>query len=195
MGRWIRARLAAIVAISACLIIPNIVRAELRLASYHMNDLAAPVSSIQDMTGVDGSDVVMAALQLTGIPYRWGGNTPRSGLDCSGFVRYVFQNMVGMTLPRRAIQMSRVGQPVRRHNLQPGDLVFFDTHHSPRRAKPIVSHVGIYIGKNRFVHSPSTGKTIRIDRLFNRYWRVRYTGARRVAALAPSTAHYASISP
>jgi len=123
------------------------------------------------------SDVVVSALNMIGVRYRWGGNTPASGLDCSGFVRYVFQDALGLTLPRRAIEMSRIGEKIKMTDLRPGDLVFFNT------MRRTFSHVGIYIGDNKFVHSPSTGNNIRVDRLDNRYWEKRYTGARRVEAL------------
>jgi cell wall-associated NlpC family hydrolase len=119
-------------------------------------------------------DVVVGALNMIGVRYRWGGNTPDSGLDCSGFVRYVFQDTLGMTLPRRAEEMSRVGEKVAVSDLKPGDLVFFNTM---RRS---FSHVGIYIGDNKFVHSPSTGSTIRVDDLDEGYWEKRFTGARRI---------------
>lgn len=94
---------------------------------------------------------------MIGVRYRWGGNTPDSGLDCSGFVRYVFQDTLGLALPRRAEEMSRLGEKVRVSDLKPGDLVFFNT------MRRTFSHVGIYIGDNKFVHSPSTGSTIRVD--------------------------------
>ncbi|KIG04696.1 C40 family peptidase [Caballeronia concitans] len=119
-------------------------------------------------------DVVVGALNMIGVRYRWGGNTPDSGLDCSGFVRYVFQDTLGMTLPRRAEEMSRVGEKVRVSDLKPGDLVFFNTM---RRS---FSHVGIYIGDNKFVHSPSTGSTIRVDDMESGYWEQRFQGARRI---------------
>src|SRR6266702_585599 len=119
-------------------------------------------------------DVVVGALNMIGVRYRWGGNTPDSGLDCSGFVRYVFQDTLGMALPRRAEEMSRVGEKVRVSDLKPGDLVFFNT------MRRTVSHVGIYIGDNKFVHSPSTGSTIRVDDMDSGYWEKRFTGARRI---------------
>ncbi|SAK39119.1 C40 family peptidase [Caballeronia ptereochthonis] len=119
-------------------------------------------------------DVVVGALNMIGVRYRWGGNSPDSGLDCSGFVRYVFQDTLGMTLPRRAEEMSRVGEKVRVSDLKPGDLVFFNTM---RRS---FSHVGIYIGDNKFVHSPSTGSTIRVDDMEDGYWEKRFQGARRI---------------
>jgi cell wall-associated NlpC family hydrolase len=128
---------------------------------------------LSGMAGKAG-DVVVSALNMIGVRYRWGGNTPDSGLDCSGFVRYVFQDTLGLDLPRRAEEMSRVGEKVRMSDLKPGDLVFFNT------MRRTFSHVGIYIGDNKFVHSPSTGSTIRVDDLDNHYWEKRFTGARRI---------------
>ena len=128
---------------------------------------------LSGMAGKAG-DVVVGALNMIGVRYRWGGNTPDSGLDCSGFVRYVFQDTLGMNLPRRAEEMSRVGEKVSMSNLKPGDLVFFNT------MRRTFSHVGIYIGDNKFVHSPSTGSTIRVDDLDSSYWEKRFTGARRI---------------
>lgn len=128
---------------------------------------------LSGMAGKAG-DVVVGALNMIGVRYRWGGNTPDSGLDCSGFVRYVFQDTLGMNLPRRAEEMSRVGEKVSMSNLKPGDLVFFNT------MRRTFSHVGIYIGDNKFVHSPSTGSTIRVDDLDDGYWEKRFTGARRI---------------
>ncbi|MEM5439278.1 C40 family peptidase [Paraburkholderia diazotrophica] len=133
------------------------------------------------LSGVAGKagDVVVGALNMIGVRYRWGGDTPDSGLDCSGFVRYVFQDTLGMALPRRAEEMSRVGEKVRVADLKPGDLVFFNT------MRRTFSHVGIYIGDNKFVHSPSTGSTIRVDDLDSGYWEKRFTGARRIETSVP----------
>jgi len=150
-------------------------------------DNAAPTASqsggrarafLSGMAGKAG-DVVVGALNMIGVRYRWGGNTPDSGLDCSGFVRYVFQDTLGLALPRRAEEMSRVGEKVRMSDLKPGDLVFFNT------MRRTFSHVGIYIGDNKFVHSPSTGSTIRVDDLDNGYWEKRFTGARRIETSFP----------
>lgn len=146
-------------------------------------DTAAPSaggakSFLSGMAGKAG-DVVVGALNMIGVRYRWGGNTPDSGLDCSGFVRYVFQDTLGLALPRRAEEMSRVGEKVRMSELKPGDLVFFNT------MRRTFSHVGIYIGDNKFVHSPSTGSTIRVDDLDDGYWEKRFTGARRIETQFP----------
>jgi len=139
---------------------------------------AAPATSSARsfLTGVanKAGEVVVGALNMIGVRYRWGGDTPDSGLDCSGFVRYVFQDTLGMNLPRRAEEMSRVGEKVAVRDLKPGDLVFFNT------MRRTFSHVGIYIGDNKFVHSPSTGSTIRVDELDTGYWEKRFTGARRI---------------
>ncbi|HGL4261937.1 C40 family peptidase [Burkholderia dolosa] len=138
-------------------------------------------SFLSGMAGKAG-DVVVSALNMIGVRYRWGGNSPDSGLDCSGFVRYVFQDTLGMSLPRRAEEMSRVGEKVRMSELKPGDLVFFNT------MRRTFSHVGIYIGDNKFVHSPSTGSTVRVDDLDSTYWEKRFTGARRIESQFPMKA-------
>ncbi len=114
------------------------------------------------------------AMQLIGVRYRWGGNTPQSGLDCSGFVRYVFNDTFGFLLPRKSAQMSKVGLEIGKEELRPGDLVFFNT------MRHAFSHVGIYVGDNKFIHAPSRGKSIRVDDMTKVYWEKRYNGARRV---------------
>ena len=128
-----------------------------------------------DLTdGGPGSEVVMQALANVGKPYRWGGANPAEGFDCSGLVAHVYEDAVGMKLPRTSREMSRRGRRIDRRNLAAGDLVFFNTS---RRA---YSHVGIYIGRERFVHAPSTGSLVRVERMGIRYWASRYDGARRL---------------
>lgn len=119
-----------------------------------------------------GSEIAVRAMSMIGRPYVWGGTTPQQGFDCSGLVHFVYRQALGLTLPRTAKLMSRTGSRVSRSRLLPGDLVFFNTG---RR----FSHVGIYVGDGRFVHSPRRGKTIRLARLDNRYWKRRYNGAHR----------------
>jgi len=119
------------------------------------------------------NDLAFYALSLAGTPYRYGGESPRSGFDCSGFVRYVFRHSLGVRLPRTVRAMSRVGRPIRLSQLRPGDLVFYNTEH--RR----YSHVGIYLGKHRFVHSPNSGESVKVSSL-NGYWASHYSGARRL---------------
>lgn len=127
--------------------------------------------------GGAGSEVVMLALANVGKPYRWGGDSPEEGFDCSGLVAHVYEDAVGMRLPRTSRQMSERGASIKQRQLAAGDLVFFNTSRRP------FSHVGIYIGQGRFVHAPSTGSLVRVESLSNRYWASRFDGARRVLAL------------
>lgn len=120
------------------------------------------------------SDLVMQAMGLLGINYKRGGNTAETGLDCSGFVRLVFKEAWGSNLPRTSAEISRVGKPIDASDLQPGDLVFYNTL---RRG---FSHVGIYLGDNKFIHSPSAGGKVRIESMTVDYWKKRFNGARRV---------------
>ncbi|NUS39797.1 MAG: C40 family peptidase [Lysobacter sp.] len=118
--------------------------------------------------------VLMRALSLVGTPYRYGGNTPDGGFDCSGLVGYVYRDMLDLRLPRTARELAGwEGPRIPPERLVAADLVFFG-------AGGQVSHVGIYVGEGRFVHAPSTGGTVRLDRLDGAYWRDHYTGARRV---------------
>ncbi len=119
-------------------------------------------------------DLVLKGLELVGIHYRFGGTNPDDGLDCSGFVQVVFKDALGKLLPRTAAEQSQVGDVVAKQELKPGDLVFFNTM---RRA---FSHVGIYLGDNRFMHSPRTGAEVRVEDMSQSYWTKRYNGARRL---------------
>ena len=119
-------------------------------------------------------DVILSALSLMGVKYTWGGKTPEGGLDCSGFVRFVFQQATNLTLPHGARALSQLGKNVSSNDLQPGDLVFFNT------LKSSFSHVGIYIGENRFIHAPRTGSEVVITDMSESYWVKRFNGARRI---------------
>jgi len=119
-------------------------------------------------------DLAVYAFGLIGVAYRFGGESPDDGLDCSGLVRHVFQQVTGVTLPRTAKEMSRVGGSVARTDLAPGDLVFFNTR------RFAFSHVGIYVGDARFVHAPRRGRDVEIASLDSVYWRQRFDGARRL---------------
>ncbi len=134
-------------------------------------DLPAPVATIG---APKPGDLVSGALALIGINYRLGGNTPATGFDCSGLVRYVFRGALGLDLPRRAEEISRTGRRVERDELRPGDLVFYKT------LRKTFSHVGIYLGQNQFIHAPSAGNSVRVDDMTQAYWTRRFTGARRI---------------
>lgn len=125
------------------------------------------------------SDITSYALSLIGVDYRFGGNTPDQGLDCSGLIRYVFQQATGLLLPRSAREQARVGESISKDKLQPGDLVFFNT----RRFQ--FSHVGLYIGDNRFIHAPSAGGAVQVVSLENAYWQKAFNGARRIVGSLP----------
>jgi cell wall-associated NlpC family hydrolase len=124
------------------------------------------------------SDLVVTAMGFLGVPYRRGGNSIDTGFDCSGFVKAMYQQTVGMILPRRADEQAAATQQIERRELQPGDLVFFNTM---RRA---FSHVGIYIGDNKFIHSPKPGAQVRVEDMGVSYWNTRFDGARRVLPAA-----------
>ncbi|WP_353192011.1 C40 family peptidase [Pandoraea pnomenusa] len=121
-------------------------------------------------------EITLEAMSLVGIPYRYGGNTPDSGFDCSGLVRYVVARAAGVNLPRTTADMSGVGTVLERDDLASGDLIFFNT---TGRAH---SHVGIYVGQGKFVHAPNSGGTVRLESLYIPYWAKRIDGVRRVAA-------------
>ncbi len=118
--------------------------------------------------------VLMRAISLVGTPYRYGGNTPEGGFDCSGLVNYVYRDMLDLRLPRTSRALAAVQGPrIPMERLASGDLVFFGDAGE-------VSHVGIYVGEGRFVHAPRTGGTVRLDRLDGSWWLQHYSGARRL---------------
>lgn len=121
------------------------------------------------------SELLLRALGLVGVQYKYGGSSPDTGFDCSGLVHYVFGHAVGLALPRNAEEISRMGSQIGRDELEPGDLVFFDTLRRP------YSHVGIYLGEQRFIHAPSQGGQVEIVSMTGRYWQSRYNGARRIS--------------
>ncbi len=125
------------------------------------------------------NEVLIRAIGLVGTPYRYGGNTPEGGFDCSGLVGFVFRDAAGLQLPRTTSGLVAMHAPgVGSLELEPGDLLFF----GPGGGK--ASHIGIFVGEGRFVHAPSTGGTVRLDRLDTDYWRRAFVGARRVLLAA-----------
>ena len=120
------------------------------------------------------NELVMYTVSLADTPYRYGGNSVNNGFDCSGFVGHVYRHTLGVSLPRTSRAISRIGKPISPDELSPGDLVFYNTQHAS------FSHVGIYIGDGKFVHSPRTGESVRTEQMQMHYWRTRYEGARRI---------------
>lgn len=123
---------------------------------------------------VSAGEAVTRALDLVGIRYRRGGTLPETGFDCSGFVGYVFREGIGLVLPRTSREISKSGEVVKKSELRPGDLVFFNT------MRRTFSHVGIYLGDNLFVHAPASGGEVRVENMNAAYWGKRFNGARRI---------------
>jgi cell wall-associated NlpC family hydrolase len=135
----------------------------------------ALAESMRDSVRDTASELVMQAMNFLGVRYRRGGNTEQTGFDCSGFTRHVFEGSVGLVLPRRADEQAKAAGllNIDRRELRPGDLVFFNT------MKRTFSHVGIYVGDDKFIHSPRTGSEVRIEDMRDSYWDRRFTGGRR----------------
>ncbi|MDP2795841.1 MAG: C40 family peptidase [Sulfurisoma sp.] len=138
--------------------------------------IAVPEQTVTfiDRASTNVQDALEQALDLIGIRYKRGGSSPETGFDCSGFVSHVFKEGLGLYLPRSSREISKAGEVVDKTELQPGDLVFFNT------MRRTFSHVGIYLGDNLFVHAPRAGAKVRIEDMRARYWATRYNGARRV---------------
>ncbi|MFT3857011.1 MAG: C40 family peptidase [Aquabacterium sp.] len=135
---------------------------------------------VRDKATDVASELVIKAMDFLGVPYRRGGQSRESGFDCSGFTRHVFENSVGLILPRRASEQANSPDlvPVQRSELKPGDLVFFNT------LRRTFSHVGIYIGDDKFIHSPRAGGQVRVEDMRQAYWQQRYDGARRAPTVS-----------
>ncbi len=140
----------------------------------------AGIGTLDDIFNRDAdprrSEVVLIALSQVGLPYRWGGLSPIAGFDCSGLVVYVFNQSIQLAVPRTAAAQARAGRGVRRADLRPADLVFYNT------MRQRYSHVGIYVGRNRFVHAPAANEIIRVESMEIPYWQHRFDGARRFIA-------------
>ena len=139
-----------------------------------ISHFADQLSSAKDKASGQATGLITQAMDLLGVPYRRGGSSEASGFDCSGFVRYLYENSVGQLLPRRAEEQARSTEVIDRSELKPGDLVFFNT------MKRAFSHVGIYVGDGKFIHSPRAGKSVKVDDMRSAYWQKRFNGARRV---------------
>ncbi len=137
------------------------------------------IDQVRQSVGNVASELVVNAMGFLGVPYKRGGSTVETGFDCSGFVRSIYEQSIGLILPRRAEQQAAATQNIEKSELKPGDLVFFNTM---RRA---FSHVGIYVGEGRFIHSPKPGAEVRVENMSVDYWARRFDGARRVQTSAP----------
>jgi cell wall-associated NlpC family hydrolase len=140
------------------------------------NQFGGPLQSARNTFGGKASEIVIQAMGLLGVPYIRGGTSEEKGFDCSGFVRHMYDKSVGLVLPRRAEEQAKVTEEIKRSELKPGDLVFFNT------LKRTFSHVGIYVGDGKFIHAPRPGKAVRVDDMREAYWQNRFNGARRVQA-------------
>ena len=138
--------------------------------------LLTQIEQVRQTVSHKASELVVTALGFLGVPYRSGGNTVETGFDCSGFVRAMYQQTIGLILPRKAEQQAAATEKIERGDLQPGDLVFFNT------LKRAFSHVGIYVGEGKFIHSPKPGAQVRVENMGVSYWNHRFDGARRVSA-------------
>ena len=147
--------------------------------------IAAAVTPRQTVSSAQSSDnadeLISSAMGLLGVAYRYGGTSASTGFDCSGFMQHIFKRSMGVNLPRTSAAQAQMGVGVSRSELQPGDMVFFRTMGRGR-----ISHVGLYIGNNRFIHAPRTGKRIEVTSLSNKYWNAKYAFARRVKKNDPS---------
>ena len=136
--------------------------------------LLSQLGQVRQSVSNRASELVVDAMGFLGVPYKRGGNTVETGFDCSGFVRAMYEQSIGLILPRRAEQQAAATQNIDRSELKPGDLVFFNT------MRRTFSHVGIYVGEGRFIHSPKPGAEVRVENMSVSYWANRFDGARRV---------------
>jgi cell wall-associated NlpC family hydrolase len=144
-------------------------------ASLGSKNNATKVAQFKQDTSVGTEDISIAAVGLVGVPYRYGGNNPKGGFDCSGLIVYVYSKSANIKLPRTIQEISTKGQSVESQPPAPGDLVFFNTTGEK------YSHAGIYVGQGRFVHAPSAGGTVRLEYITAPYWAARFTEARRLS--------------
>jgi len=142
----------------------------------HEKGFLARMSEASNQVTAQASDLVVGAMGFLGVPYRRGGSSVETGFDCSGFVKSMFEQTVGLVLPRNAAQQAAATQKIDRDELRPGDLVFFNT------MRHAFSHVGIYVGNGKFIHSPKPGAEVRVEDMGGSYWAKRFDRARRVNA-------------
>ena len=142
-------------------------------ASYEPT-YCARAAACRPFPAAERSEALLQALLALGVDYRYGGNSPVTGYDCSGLVAHVYLEAWNIRLPHNTLAQSEKGTPVSLAELQAGDLVFYDTQKHP------YSHVGIYLGDGRFVHAPKSGARVRVESIKSSYWSARFSGARRI---------------
>jgi cell wall-associated NlpC family hydrolase len=138
--------------------------------------LLTQIDQVRQTVSNRASELVVNAMGFLGVPYKRGGVSAETGFDCSGFVKAMFEQTVGLVLPRKAEQQAAATEKIDKKDLAPGDLVFFNT------MRRTFSHVGIYIGDGKFIHAPRPGAEVRVESMAETYWTRRFDGARRVAA-------------
>ena len=158
---------------------PDIARAPSAAKSVASSPVTAPNTStrppaVNSQASTRSPDALFVALAALGIDYRYGGKSTATGFDCSGLVAYIYRDAYGVNLPPQSTAQGRMGKPIDMAQLETGDLVFYNTQGQPN------THVGIYIGDNRFIHAPRTGATVRIESMRGSYWKTRFSGARRI---------------
>lgn len=153
------------------------------LELLHERGLGAQLQHVGHSVASHTKGVITTAMGMIGIPYRRGGGSAETGFDCSGFVRAIYKDTLGHMLPHRASDQAKVTKKIEKRELQPGDLVFFNT------MRRTFSHVGIYVGDGKFIHSPSRGKHVRVESMESSYWVKRFNGARRVPVAAAVTSN------
>jgi len=158
---------------------PGIVATVSNVSASVSATVSATVLSAADLVLRSAQDITDQALDLIGVRYKFGGESPDNGLDCSGLVKYVFANVTGVMLPRSAREQAKVGEKVDVDELQPGDLVFFNTRRSA------FSHVGIYLGDNSFIHAPRKRSNVQVANIDGKYWKKHFNGARRLLGIMP----------
>lgn len=161
-------------AASLCFAAPEDAQAPVDKRAMDSVNLLLLGDQVKNTVGEKTNQMLGKAMTLLGVPYKRGGSSSDTGFDCSGFVRHIYETSVGRLLPRRADEQAKTTEKIDRSELNPGDLVFFNT------MRRTFSHVGIYVGDGKFIHAPRAGKAVNIDDMRSAYWQKRFNGARRV---------------
>lgn len=179
MSRWLCILPVLALAVSTAQAAPTAAEDDLQ-AFMAQKGVLSRLDDVRERITDATSELVVTAMGFLGVPYRRGGNSVETGFDCSGFVKAIYEQTVGLVLPRKADEQAAATQVIDKQDLRPGDLVFFNTM---RRA---FSHVGIYVGDGKFIHSPRPGAEVRVENMGGSYWQRRFDGARRVLVSQPA---------